>query len=297
MRIYKFLFLSGLSILVLFSCINQSKSGKVRQEQGTYQQVQPTAKVFSLKCNRGYSVIADYTNADVTNEGQNRIYITIKTGKKVQEKIELFADRKAASGAKYTSMDGKTSFWEHKGVFTYIINDTTLCQCQKPVKTRMFTTKTGKTFTITEDHTGSASIGAVKVELKGFKHNTAINFGEIEPIKDIFLADVDNDGFEELYICTQSAGSGSYARFYGLVSVKDNEVVKLNFNINKEIEESKSYRGYQGHDAFVFESGLILHKFDVYKTGDKNMQPTGGTMRVYYKLVNEYGNWTLKKIP
>jgi len=55
-----------------------------------------------------------------------------------------------------------------------------------------------------------------KVETRGFSEaNGVVDLGEMDPVEKVFLADLDRDGFEELYLVTRCAGSGSYAAFGG----------------------------------------------------------------------------------
>lgn len=90
------------------------------------------------------------------------------------------------------------------------------------IKTTQYQTQSGKQFIIYADYSQGASICDLKVETKNFaKNNSVHSFGLADPIKDIFIIDLDKNGFEEIYIVTTSAGSGSYSTIYGLASNRD----------------------------------------------------------------------------
>ncbi|MGB5191200.1 MAG: hypothetical protein WBN54_14170, partial [Robiginitalea sp.] len=42
--------------------------------------------------------------------------------------------------------------------------------------------------------------------------------------------------------------------------------------------------GYMGHDEFAVVETSLVRRFPVYKSGDSNSNPTGGTRQIQYKL-------------
>jgi len=88
-----------------------------------------------------------------------------------------------------------------------------------------FVTESGKVFIVRSDKSLGASIQKVTVETRNFEIvNDTYNLGEVDPIEEVFLSDLDGDGFEEIYITTRSAGSGSYGGIYGFASNRDKSV-------------------------------------------------------------------------
>lgn len=89
------------------------------------------------------------------------------------------------------------------------------------LETKTYYTHTGKTFVITEDEI-SASLSNISVIGNGFGNfTTPVILGETDPLENAFIADLDADGFDELYLVTRSVGSGSYATLFAIASISD----------------------------------------------------------------------------
>lgn len=147
-------------------------------------------------------------------------------------------------------------------------------------------TKTGKIIIVSESHPFGQSISSISIKTKGFKENKLIQLKHTDPVEKIELADLDNNGFEELYIFTRSVGSGSCADFYVYASERDERLI----NCEKEKLEEKDYLegvkvdGYMGNAVFGIEKNLLVMQFTIYKKNDKNNKPTGGFKKIHYKL-------------
>jgi hypothetical protein len=96
------------------------------------------------------------------------------------------------------------------------------------------------------------------------------------------IEDLNSDGFPEILIYTMSAGSGSYGNVIAYSVNNGKSISQIYF---PEISENKEAGiGYMGHDEFaIIESGLA-RRFPIYKDGDTNNNPTGGTRQIQYKL-------------
>jgi uncharacterized Rossmann fold enzyme len=91
-----------------------------------------------------------------------------------------------------------------------------------------YLTKSGKKFIIQEDYSMGASICKLEIETRGFtKSNTIQKLGETDPVHHVFVTDLDKNGFDEIYIITSSAGSGSYSKIYGLGSNYDKSATPI----------------------------------------------------------------------
>jgi len=157
---------------------------------------------------------------------------------------------------------------------------------KQPIPPMELKTKTGKIIVINETHPDGLSISKVQIVTRGFTENQPIDVGEIDPVNKVEFADLDNDGFEELYIFTQSAGSGSGGEFYAYASDRDVKLIKIESPVvmDKEYRVGGKFEGYMGHDRFFFDKGMLIREFPVYKENDSNDNPTGGTKRIFYKL-------------
>ncbi len=185
--------------------------------------------------------------------------------KKVGETIENVAT-KVANKAEKTAKDVENYFKEYK-------------------------TKTGKGFVV--DQEGEGSLVTVKITPKGFEHAEPIVLKDIDPVSKVFLADLNHDGFEEIYIVTTAAGSGSYAGLYGYSSNNDKSVTPITIPEVSKKDLAGSFKGYMGHDSFYVENGKLYRKFPVYKKGDSNANPTGGDKVAEYILKPGEASWKL----
>ena len=159
-----------------------------------------------------------------------------------------------------------------------------------------YKTKTGKTFIVTEEKI-SASISNVSIGTDGFTFvNETLHLEESDPIAKVSITDLNKDGFDEIFIITKSAGSGSYASIYGFSSNKDKSVSDI---IVPEISQSDMgegaiFNGYQGHDSIYVSKNKLFRKFPIYKEGDENCCPTGGNRTIQYVLKRGKAFWRLE---
>jgi hypothetical protein len=132
---------------------------------------------------------------------------------------------------------------------------------------------------------GSGSLRQLSIQPKGFEE-TNKNF-ELEidgKATDAQVADLNSDGFPELLIFTQSAGSGSYGNVIAFSSNGAKSMSRVYFPPANE--NPKLNKGYMGHDIFLINESSLVQEFPIYKEGDPNSNPTGGIRRIQYKLVN-----------
>ena len=156
----------------------------------------------------------------------------------------------------------------------------------KKSKVTKLKTKTGKIITVSETHPFGQSISNVTISTEGFEVNRTVELNDIDPIEKIELKDLDNDRFDELFLFTRSAGSGSEGHFYAYCSDKDEQLKTC----KKEKIDEKEYlkggfmEGFMGHNKFYFDQDMVVMEFPIYKENDTNSNSTGGTKKIYYKL-------------
>jgi hypothetical protein len=148
--------------------------------------------------------------------------------------------------------------------------------------------RTGKTILINESHPDGFSISRVEMIPADFKDNRTILMNRTDPVLRAELTDLDKNGFDEVFIFTQSAGSGSAGVIFGYASDNDESLVKIEIPPDSDIENQQSgiTDGYMGHDKYYFENGMVVREFPVYKNSDSNNNPSGGIRRVYYTYKN-----------
>ena len=157
---------------------------------------------------------------------------------------------------------------------------------------KTYKTKTGKTIIISETHPAGQSLSTIEISTKDFEHNYPEIYQNRDPISDVFVADLDGNGFDEIYIITISAGSGSYGTVLGFASNKDKSLSMINF---PEIQKGdENFERYMGHDTFKVEDQKLLRTFPIYNQGDTNKHPTGETRKLVYGLYPGEAMWQLK---
>ncbi|WP_346859345.1 hypothetical protein [uncultured Draconibacterium sp.] len=164
------------------------------------------------------------------------------------------------------------------------------------IDSRKFETKSGKLFVVHIDHSFGVSLNEVRIETINFAAaNEVYKLGTIDPVERIFLADIDNNGFEELYLVTRSGGSGSYSTIYGIASNKDKSATPIYVPpiSEKQQQAGELFEGFLGHNKFSIENGRLVNEFPVYVEGDTNAKATGGLRKIKYKLVTGEAGWIL----
>lgn len=275
--------LAGLLIvIVIFSCTNSEKNSKadVNSLNELRNNDESKQELRILNCDNGYTM-------RYTNVGMDSLYLEVIKGSKIEKhQMKLVP---SGSGAKYQTDNGKFIFWSHHGDFTYFLKNKKICSYIAPVKIGTtglgplytVTFKSGKIVQVEVDNSESASINKVNIISTDFKEDISIKL-ETEPITDVFIADLDKNGYEELYLITTSAGSGSYGEVYAFISDKDVEIIQCSL---ASISESETdFKGYMGHDSFYIENSILIREFPVYREKDSNSNPTGGTQKIRYTL-------------
>lgn len=108
------------------------------------------------------------------------------------------------------------------------------------------------------------------------------------------VADLNGDGSPEIYVFVNSAGSGSYG---SLVAYSANNKKSMTEIYLPPLEnDAENFKGYMGHDEFAVVESILGRRFPLYKAGDSNAKPTGGTRELQYKLVAGEAGWILNMV-
>jgi len=106
------------------------------------------------------------------------------------------------------------------------------------------------------------------------------------------VADLNVDGSPEIYVYVQSAGSGSYG---SLVAYSANRRKSLSEIYLPPVADNAAVaKGYMGHDDFAVVENTLVQRFPLYRDGDPNNRPTGGTRQLQYKLEAGEAGWRLR---
>jgi len=130
---------------------------------------------------------------------------------------------------------------------------------------------------------GEGSIRKLFINTKGLIYNSQELVMDIDgSVIDAEVEDLNIDGYPELLIYTQSAGSGSYGNVIGFSVNNGKSMSQIAFPDLSNNEEAST--GYMGHDVFLIGETYLIRKFPIYKEGDNNDKPTGGMRQIQYKL-------------
>ena len=113
-------------------------------------------------------------------------------------------------------------------------------------------------------------------------------------ISAVELADLDANGFPEIYIYTHSAGSGSYGAVLAYASNRNLSMTPI--YLPPLTDDPHLATGYMGHDEFTVGERALLRRFPVYKQGDSNAEPTGGMRQIDYQLRPGEAGWLLAPV-
>lgn len=106
------------------------------------------------------------------------------------------------------------------------------------------------------------------------------------------VADLDSNGSPEIYVYVHSAGSGTYGSLVGYSANRRKSLSEI--YLPPVTENEAAARGYMGHDQFAVVENALVQRFPIYREGDVNAKPTGGTRQIQYRLVPGEAGWILR---
>jgi hypothetical protein len=138
----------------------------------------------------------------------------------------------------------------------------------------------------------ASSLNTLEIEPHGLELDDAVIREEVDgAVVGAEIADLDANGSPELYVFVQSAGSGSYG---SVVAYAVNNGKSLSgISLPPLTDDSSQAQGYVGHDAFEVVGNRLVRRFPIYREGDTNANPSGGTRELSYRLVPGEAGWRL----
>jgi len=97
------------------------------------------------------------------------------------------------------------------------------------------------------------------------------------------IDDLNSDGYPDLVLYIYTDSSAIFGTVYAFISRANKSITPC--ILPDPMMDGKINEGYRGHDAFSLMQGYLLEKFPIYKPGDDNDKPTGGTRAILYQLV------------
>lgn len=156
----------------------------------------------------------------------------------------------------------------------------------------IYQTRSGKKLIVSESHPRGRSLSDIRLHSEGFEHEFSETFSDHAPIVSVFVADLDENGYDEFYIVTVAAGSGSYGHVLGLASNRDRSLSQIFLPAADAADEH--FIGYRGHDSFKVADNRLVRLFPLYQTTDTNSAPTGGRRTITYRLQPGEAAWQLR---
>jgi len=139
----------------------------------------------------------------------------------------------------------------------------------------------------------ASSTNELRIQARGLEiDNTAIVTSIDGIVTGAEVADLDADGSPEVYVFVQSAGSGSYGSLVAFAANKRKSLSGI--NLPPVADHPEAGKGYMGHDQFSMSPTQLVQRFPVYRDGDANAAPTGGTREVRYRLTPGEAGWQLR---
>ncbi|MCX6877577.1 MAG: PliI family lysozyme inhibitor of I-type lysozyme [Verrucomicrobia bacterium] len=152
----------------------------------------------------------------------------------------------------------------------------------------------GLTFHVTCPNEGS--INHVQIDAKGLTEVSAPVKVEVDgTVTGAEVADLNADGSPEIYIFTQSAGSGSYGNVIAYAANKKKSLSQV--TLPDLLQNKQAAKGYMGHDEFAVVENRLVRRFKLYEVTDANSKPTGKTRRISYRLEAGEAGWILRETP
>ena len=141
----------------------------------------------------------------------------------------------------------------------------------------------------------NSSLNTVEIRPAGLKKDNSVIKKEIDgTVTGAEIADLNSDGSPEIYIYIHSAGSGTYGN---VIAYSANNKKSLSgIYLSPLTDDTINSQGYMGHDEFTVIETSLARRFPVYKKGDTNSEPSGGTRQLQYKLVAGEATWQLKLV-
>lgn len=141
--------------------------------------------------------------------------------------------------------------------------------------------------------TADSSLNQLRVNPAGLETDNSEITAELDGIAyKAELADLDGNGWPEIYIYVSSAGSGSYGSLAAYAVNNGKSVTPIYL---PEMEHTPEViEGYMGHDEFAVVENRLVRHFPVYKEGDNNASPSGGTRQIQYRLEPGEAGWILQ---
>jgi hypothetical protein len=112
--------------------------------------------------------------------------------------------------------------------------------------------------------------------------NQSMNMPVRGRVSAAMVDDLNSDGLADLILFIYTDSAAIHGTVYAMISEDDKNLMPT--GLPDPALDGKINTGYKGHDLFSLLEGTVLLRFPIYKTGDKDDAPTGGTRTVQYSI-------------
>jgi hypothetical protein len=139
----------------------------------------------------------------------------------------------------------------------------------------------------------TSSINTLTITPSGLKqHNVVITREADGTVIKAEVGDLDANGFPEIYVYVQSAGSGSYGSLVAYASNKNLSLSEI--YLPPVADNALLSKGYMGHDEFQLVENTFAQRFPLYDEKSTNSNPSGKLRQLHYRLQAGEAGWKLK---
>jgi hypothetical protein len=139
-----------------------------------------------------------------------------------------------------------------------------------------------KNFSFTVKAKGKGSLQQLSIQPSGLSVDQRPIIVDTEPVMGAEIGDFNRDGFPELLIFTQSAGSGSYGKVLAYSVNNGKSISQVSFLATNE--NPRINKGYRGHDQFTVVNNQLVQTFPIFEKNDTNSIRKAKNRVVTYKL-------------
>lgn len=160
---------------------------------------------------------------------------------------------------------------------------------------KVFNLKPNLKIKITENHPdGFWGICDLEINITSDSDSRKFNIADSDPMDTSYVADLNKDNNDELYILLRSSGSGGFSSLLGYTIDSVGKIQQIDFGeIAKYFNSDEQYGG---KDNFYFSGNLLVHEYPLYNDGDANCCPSGGSRMNYFELINREGKLHFSRI-
>lgn len=106
------------------------------------------------------------------------------------------------------------------------------------------------------------------------------------------VADLNADQSPEIYVYVRSEDKSARGTLVAYAANRKKSLSEI--YLAPIADNPEASKGFRGHDEFAVVESTLVQRFPVYRDGDTDDSPTGGTRQLQYKLAPGEAGWILR---